>query len=142
MSSDIQPCRAETDLVAFRWLGLVNQMDAGGRRLSEGAAPPQMQPAREMEYVACPYADTRSSTNKPMNRSALVSMTSCWDRMCDWSRAIAVAYQKRQRTLDFTFLDVWRVAAALRTAPFFILLRRSTGECQPLDEVPEWVAGA
>ena len=116
MGSDIQQCLAANDLVAFRWLGLVNEADASGRRLSEGAAPAQIQSTREMEYVACPYGDTRSSAKKPMNRSALVSMTSCWDRLCDWSRAVAVAYGKREGVVRTTFLDVWRVAAALRTA--------------------------
>jgi hypothetical protein len=142
MGSDIQQCLAANDLVAFRWLGLVNEADASGRRLSEGAAPAQIQSTREMEYVACPYGDTRSSAKKPMNRSALVSMTSCWDRLCDWSRAVAVAYGKREGVVRTTFLDVWRVAAALRTAPFFLLLRPATAENRQSEGIPEWVAGA
>jgi hypothetical protein len=132
----------ETDLIAYRWLGLLNEMDVSGRPLSEGSGPPQAHAMSEMEYVACPYADTRSSANKPMNRSALISITSCWDPICDWTNAVTMAYQKRQRIMEFTFLDVWRVAAVLRTAPFFILLRRSNEAHQQFNLIPEWVAGA
>ena len=142
MATEVQHSLVETDLVAYRWLGLVNKMDASGRRLSEGSAPPQIHSTSEMEYVVCPYADTRSSANKPMNRSALVSITSCWERICDWSHAVTTAYQKRRRITEFTFLDVWRIAAVLRTAPFFILLRRSTEANQQFNGIPEWVAGA
>lgn len=120
----------------------MNEMDVSGRRLSEGAGPPQVHPMSEMEYVACPYADTRSSANKPINRSALISITSCWERICDWTNAVAMAYQKRQRIMEFTYLDVWRIAAVLRMAPFFILLRRSTETHQQFNVIPEWVAGA
>jgi hypothetical protein len=53
-----------------------------------------------------------------------------------------MAYQKRQRITDFTFLDVWRVALVLRTAPFFILLNRSREALQQVNPIPEWIAGA
>ena len=53
-----------------------------------------------------------------------------------------MAYQKRQRIAEFTFLDVWRIALVLRTAPFFILLGRSTEAHQQINLIPEWVAGA
>ena len=142
MATEVQHSLVETDLVAYRWLGLVNKMDASGRRLSEGSAPPQIHSTSEMEYVVCPYADTKSSANKPINCSALVSITSCWERICDWSHAVTTAYQKRRRITEFTFLDVWRIAAVLRTAPFFILLRRSTEANQQFKGIPEWVAGA
>jgi hypothetical protein len=132
----------ETDLVAYRWLGLVNAMDASGRRLSEGSGPPEVQPMSDMEYVACPYSDTRSLADKPMNRSALVSITTCWDRICDWTHAVTTAYQKRQPIAEFRFLDVWRIAAVLRTAPFFVLLRRSGEANRQFSAIPEWLAGA
>jgi hypothetical protein len=141
-AAELQRGDANPDLVAYRWLGFVNETDASGRPLSEGSAPPQARPEGAMEYVACPYADTRASANKPMNRSALVSMTACWQQICDWSRTVSRAYQARWPVREFTFLDLWRVAAVLRTAPFFILLRRSAEADRRLDEIPEWVAGA
>ena len=132
----------EPDLIAYRWLSLRNEMDASGRRLSEGSGPSQIHAMGEMDYVRCPYADSRSSVDKPMNRSALISMTSGWERLCDWTHAVAIAHQKRHPIEEFTFRDVWRIALVLRMAPFFILLRRSTEGHQQFNVIPEWVAGA
>ncbi len=103
-------------------LGLVAALrDTDGRPLGELLVPDWRELGVPFDMPACPYSGTRSG--KPMNRSALLTMSSCWKEVLDDLDRIRVQYIAHFGTVPTTFSDVRRFAKVVTAVPAYLFRR-------------------